>query len=206
MGYIVDRKREGTTIYPATDRIFYALQKTSFEKTRVVWLGLDPYADGCANGLCFETANWMIKPPSLVHIIKSIVGYDYTLEKNSYVSLETWPEQGILLLNRTLTVEEKASGSHTGLGWEDFTTSIIKHLAKRKTKCVFVLIGSANHQLKGLIEGENRGHFTICLEHPAYAQRQNRRWEYNDCYNKINTFLEQNNQKPIEWDTILLPF
>ncbi len=153
------------TVYPPGNKIFNAFEKCSFEDTKVVILGQDPYhGAGQANGLAFSVADGIKVPPSLVNIfkeVKSDIGTDIPKSGN----LERWAEQGVLLLNATLTVRATEAGSHQKKGWEQFTDAVIKKISEEKSNIVFMLWG-AYAQKKGAVIDTTK-HFVLNAPHPS---------------------------------------
>ncbi len=144
----VKEEYKNHTIYPPGRLIFNAFDKCSFEDTKVVIIGQDPYhGEGQANGLCFGVNDGVSIPASLRNIFKEI-NQDMGKPIPKSGNLERWAEQGVLLLNATLTVRAATPGSHQKKGWEDFTDAVIHHLAENKTGVVYLLWG-AYAQKKG---------------------------------------------------------
>jgi uracil-DNA glycosylase len=128
-------------IYPPGGQIFSAFNHTPFDQVKVVIIGQDPYhGKGQANGLCFSVSNNIPVPPSLVNIFKELQS-DLGIPIPKTGNLEKWADQGVLLLNATLTVRANQAGSHQGKGWERFTDAVIKLLSEKKTGLVFLLWG-----------------------------------------------------------------
>ena len=153
------------TVYPPGNKIFNAFEKCSFEDTKVVILGQDPYhGAGQANGLAFSVADGIKVPPSLVNIFKEVKS-DIGTEIPKSGNLERWAEQGVLLLNATLTVRATVAGSHQKKGWEQFTDAVIKKISEEKSNVVFMLWG-AYAQKKGAVIDVNR-HFVLNAPHPS---------------------------------------
>ena len=144
-------------VYPPPGRIFEAFNRTPFDKVKAVIIGQDPYHEpGQAQGLCFYVPPGMQAPPSLVNIAK---------ELGKMPDLLSWTDQGVLLLNATLTVEAHRAGSHQGKGWEVFTDAVIHALAERRENLVFILWGSYA-QRKGAFIDRSR-HCVIESAHPS---------------------------------------
>ncbi|MDE6397635.1 MAG: uracil-DNA glycosylase [Muribaculaceae bacterium] len=153
------------TVFPPGSRIFAAFDTCPWEQTRVVILGQDPYHDfGQANGLCFSVADGVMKPPSLVNILKEVESDTGTPVPESG-NLERWARQGVLLLNTSLTVEAHRAGSHRGQGWEIFTDAVIRKLSLEKDGIVFILWGSNAIQKRGLIDTSK--HLVLTSPHPS---------------------------------------
>lgn len=184
------------TIYPAAKNIFKAFELCSFDATRVVILGQDPYhGPNQANGLCFSVKDDVKPPPSLVNIFKEI---NADLGKNIPISgnLERWAKQGVLMLNATLTVQEANPGSHQNRGWELFTDAVIKNLSDIKKNLVFLLWG-AYAQKKGAIIDRDK-HYVLESAHPSPFSVY-RGFSGNKHFSKTNNFLVGKKLKIIEW-------
>src|SRR5262249_18530768 len=140
--FLVGEYSKGKKIYPKGEQYFAALNKTPFDKVRVVILGQDPYhGPGQAHGLSFSVPRGVPPPPSLMNIFKELhADLGLSIPKHGY--LEHWADQGVLLLNAVLTVENGRAASHQGKGWEQFTDAIIHKLAEEREGLVFVLWGS----------------------------------------------------------------
>ncbi len=184
------------TVFPPGKKIFSAFDHCDFNDLKVVIIGQDPYhGPRQANGLCFSVSDDITKPPSLVNIFKEIktdIGKDIPVSGN----LERWADQGVLLLNATLTVRANKPGSHQNKGWEIFTDAVIKTISDEKEKIVFLLWG-AYAQRKGEIIDENK-HFVLKSAHPS-PFAANRGFFGNKHFSKTNDYLLQNGQEPIEW-------
>ena len=140
--FLLQRKKQGAVIYPPGALIFNALDSTPFEQVKVVILGQDPYhGPRQAHGLCFSVQDGVQTPPSLVNIFKEIES-DLGVPCTSNGNLQHWAEQGVLLLNAVLTVEQGHAGSHQGKGWERFTDRIVAELNQHRNNLVFLLWGS----------------------------------------------------------------
>ena len=130
------------TIYPPGSLIFNAFDHCSFDSVKVVIVGQDPYhGPGQANGLCFSVADHIRHPPSLQNIFKEIQN-DLEIEIPTSGNLERWADQGVLLLNATLTVEARKAGSHQNKGWEEFTDEVLRVISNEKEHVVFLLWGA----------------------------------------------------------------
>lgn len=183
-------------VYPPGNLIFNAFEFCSFDQTKVVIIGQDPYhGKGQANGLCFSVNNGIPMPPSLVNIFKEIkadTGKDMPASGN----LERWAAQGVLLLNATLTVRANSPGSHQNKGWEQFTDEVIKVLSREKKSLVFLLWG-AYAQRKGEIIDRDR-HLVLTSAHPSPFSA-NRGFFGCRHFSKTNEYLRQNNLPEIDW-------
>ena len=180
------------TVYPPGNKIFNAFEKCSFEDTKVVILGQDPYhGAGQANGLAFSVADGIKVPPSLVNIfkeVKSDIGTDIPKSGN----LERWAEQGVLLLNATLTVRATEAGSHQKKGWEQFTDAVIKKISEGKNNVVFMLWG-AYAQKKGAVIDTTK-HLVLNAPHPSPLAQGFLGTKH---FSKANEYLQEKGLKEI---------
>lgn len=185
------------TIFPPMNDIFNALRYTSYENTRVVILGQDPYhGRGQAHGLCFSVKAGIQPPPSLQNIYKEIKT-DTGIENDlSYGELTSWAKQGVLLLNTVLTVREGSANSHKGMGWEIFTDRVISELNRKNSPVVFLLWG-ANARNKAMII-DNPIHIKLSCAHPSPLSAYN---GFFGCrhFSKTNEILIKSGQTPIDW-------
>jgi uracil-DNA glycosylase len=184
-------------IYPPGRLIFNAFDKCSFDDTRVVILGQDPYhGDGQANGLAFSVADGITKPPSLVNIFKEILD-DLGKPVPKSGNLERWAEQGVMLLNATLTVRAGQAGSHQNKGWETFTDAVIKLISDEKQHVVFMLWG-AYAQKKGAVIDRSK-HLVLTSKHPSPMAAQWGGWFGNKHFSQANEYLKGKGLEPVEW-------
>ncbi len=191
------KEYEEQTIYPPKEDIFNALRYSSYENTKVVIFGQDPYHEpNQAHGLCFSVNKGVQIPPSLVNIYKEIEN-DLGITPPDHGYLEKWAKQGVLLLNNVLTVRKGQANSHRGKGWEEFTDSVARHLNERKTPMVFILWGSNARSKETLIT--NKNHMIIAGPHPSPLSAY-RGFFGGGYFSKANRFLEITGQKPIDWD------
>ncbi|MBA4849907.1 uracil-DNA glycosylase [Emticicia sp. BO119] len=183
--------------YPPGKLIFNAFDKCSFEDTRVVILGQDPYhGAGQANGLCFSVNDGIPSPPSLINIFKEIHD-DLGKPIPKTGNLERWAKQGVLLLNATLTVRAGQAGSHQGKGWEQFTDAVIECLNDEKDSIVFLLWGKYA-QVKGKII-DDRKHFVLRAKHPSPMAANYGGWFGNKHFSQANNYLKSRGLEPIDW-------
>jgi uracil-DNA glycosylase len=185
-----------TTVYPPGKLIFNAFKHCPFDKVKVVILGQDPYhGPGQANGLAFSVADGITKPPSLQNIFKEVktdVGNPIPDSGN----LERWADQGVLLLNATLTVRAHAAGSHQKKGWEEFTDAVIQKLSEQKEHLVFMLWG-AYAQKKGAII-DTKKHLILKAAHPSpFAADKGFFGQHH--FSQANSYLKKHGETPIEW-------
>ncbi|OMF22738.1 uracil-DNA glycosylase [Paenibacillus sp. FSL H8-0548] len=193
---MLEEKYETLTVYPDKSNIFNALHYTSYEQTKVVILGQDPYhGPQQAHGLSFSVQPGIKVPPSLKNIYKELEA-DIGAQMPDHGSLEAWAHQGVLLLNTVLTVEKSRPGSHQGIGWERFTDAIIAALNERDKPVVFMLWGKHAEAKAAAINTDK--HFIISSPHPSpFAARKG--FFGSRPFSRANEFLEEIGSKPIDW-------
>ncbi|MCR9251113.1 MAG: uracil-DNA glycosylase [bacterium] len=183
-------------VYPPGKQIFSAFDHCSFDSVKVVIIGQDPYhGPGQANGLCFSVAEGVRMPPSLVNIFKEIKD-DIGSEIPPHGSLERWADQGVLLLNATLTVRAATAGSHQGKGWEQFTDAVIQKVSEAKENVVFLLWG-AYAQRKGEIIDRTRHHVLESAHPSPFAAH--RGFFGNKHFSRTNEYLKKQGLELIDW-------
>ena len=183
-------------IFPPASLIFNAFDQCSFDNVKVVILGQDPYhGDGQAHGLCFSVNDGVAFPPSLINIFKEI---ERDLSKPSPTSgnLIRWAQQGVLLLNATLTVQAHMAGSHQNKGWEAFTDSVIHKLASEKEHLVFMLWGSYAQKKGEFIDSKK--HLVLKSVHPSPLSAY-RGFIGNNHFSLANKYLKETGQHEIIW-------
>ena len=184
------------TVFPPPKLIFNAFQRCPFEKVKVVILGQDPYhGSGQAHGLSFSVPEDVKIPPSLKNIYKEISA-DIGTEIPKSGNLERWTEQGVLLLNSTLTVNKGQAGSHQGWGWEQFTDAVIQKISDEKKHCVFLLWGNyAKEKGKNI---DTKKHLVLTASHPSPFSAYN---GFFGCmhFSKTNEYLNEHGLEPIQW-------
>ena len=164
MNYI-EEEYQNKVIYPKQELIFNALNKTPLSDVKVVIIGQDPYhTPGFANGLAFSVNDGVSIPKSLVNIFKEI-NLELGINIPKTGNLSNWAQNGVLLLNRILTVEKGKPLSHKGIGWETFTTNVLKLLNKQKQKIVFLLFGKSAEEVKVYLNTPN--HLVLITSHPS---------------------------------------
>lgn len=184
-------------IYPKKDEIFKAFSLSSYEKTKVIILGQDPYYNpDQAEGLAFSVRDGQKLPPSLKNIYKELEN-DLGIKSAESGSLVKWAKQGVLLLNTVLTVEEKNPNSHKNLGWQIFTDKVIKLLDDQSKPCVFILWGNNAKEKEKLIN--NPIHYIIKSSHPSPLSAR-RGFFGSKPFSKTNDFLKKSNLQEIEWN------
>ncbi len=183
-------------IYPPGKFIFNAFDQCPFDRVKVVILGQDPYHEpGQAHGLCFSVNDGVPFPPSLINIFKEIET-DLGIAIPQTGNLLRWAQQGVLLLNATLTVSAHSAGSHQNKGWETFTDAVIHRIAEEKNHVVFILWG-AYAQRKGDFIDPSK-HLVLKSPHPSPLSAH-RGFFGNKHFSKANSYLTQTGQTPIEW-------
>lgn len=183
------------TIFPPKQLVFSAFA-TDLNEVKVVILGQDPYhTPGAAEGLAFSVPRSQPIPPSLINIYKEIDS-DIGRHTNTSGSLRSWQKQGVLLLNTVLTVEAHKPKSHSGKGWEIFTTEVIKYLNDTRPHLVFILWGRDARNKKSLIDSNK--HLILESPHPSPLSAH-AGFFGNHHFSKTNEFLKSNNLKEIVW-------
>ncbi len=186
-------------VYPPMNDIFNALKYTSYENTRVVILGQDPYhGAGQAHGLCFSVKEGTPHPPSLQNIFKELKA-ELGIESPESGELVGLARQGVLLLNTTLTVREAAPQSHKGRGWEIFTDRVISLINEKSTPVVFMLWGGNARAKKALIT--NKRHLILECAHPSPLSAWNGFFGC-DHFIRANEFLASVGEETIDWSRI----
>lgn len=186
---------EKKVIFPPKNLVFSAFT-TDLNEVKVVILGQDPYhTPGAAEGLAFSVPTSQPIPPSLINIYKEIDA-DIGSHKNSSGSLRVWQKQGVLLLNTVLTVEAHHPKSHSGKGWETFTTAVISYLNHEREGIVFMLWGRDARNKKSLIDSSK--HLILEAAHPSPLSAYN---GFFGCkhFSKCNEYLKKHGKKPIDW-------
>lgn len=192
----VKSEYQAHTVYPPGKEIFRAFDECDFANVKVVILGQDPYhGPGQANGLCFSVHEGVRVPPSLVNIFKEIKA-DLGKPVPASGELERWAEQGVLLLNATLTVRAASPGSHQNKGWETFTDAVIKKISDEKQHVVFLLWG-AYAQKKGEVIDRAK-HLVLMSAHPSPFSADR---GFFGCkhFSKANAYLKSKGLKEIDW-------
>lgn len=189
-------EREKYKIYPPGSLIFNAFNRTPFKDVRVVLIGQDPYhGHGQAHGLCFSVAHGIKPPPSLVNIFKEI-NNDLGFPVPPHGNLEKWADQGVLLLNATLTVRSNQAGSHQKKGWETFTDAAIKSLSEKRVGLIFILWGRYAQAKEELIDVQK--HYILKAAHPSPFSAHN---GFFGCkhFSKTNDILKRHGIPEIDW-------
>ncbi len=183
--------------FPKGKEIFAAFNHCNFDDVKVVIIGQDPYhGENQANGLCFSVHDGIPHPPSLINIFKEIetdLGKPYPQSGN----LEHWADQGVLLLNATLTVRAHQAGSHQNKGWEKFTDAAIQYLSEQKENLVFLLWGGYAKKKGAKIDSTK--HKILSSGHPSPLSANRGYWFGNKHFSKTNTYLKSVGKKEISW-------
>jgi uracil-DNA glycosylase len=186
-------------IYPRMSEVFSAFNKTPFEKVKVVIIGQDPYhGEGQAHGMCFSVMPGVKTPPSLANIYKELKE-DIGCKIPNHGFLESWAEQGVLLLNNVLTVEHGKAGSHHKKGWEQFTDKVIEVLNEKKENLVFILWGSPAQKKAAKVDTDK--HYILKSVHPSPLSAY-RGFFGTKHFSKTNTFLNNKGLKEIDWSLL----
>ena len=194
--FLKTEKMAGKTIYPPGQLIFNAFNTTPFDKVKAVLLGQDPYhGRGQAHGLCFSVQPGITPPPSLVNIYKELKA-DLGIPIPDHGTLTKWAEQGVLLLNASLTVRAAEPMSHAQIGWAEFTDSVIKKVSDQKENVVFILWGKFAQEKQVLIDETK--HLVLKAAHPSPYSANN---GFFGCrhFSKTNDYLVKNGIDPIDW-------
>ncbi len=193
----VKAEYQDNVCYPKGSLIFSALNNCVFDKVKLVILGQDPYHNpNQANGLAFSVPENITHPPSLVNIFKEIQ-QDLNTGYPSSGDLMNWVNQGVLLLNSTLTVRKNSPGSHQNKGWEDFTDEIINMISLKKKNIVFLLWGNYAKKKSKLID-QNK-HLILRSGHPSPLSANRGYWFGNKHFSKANQYFKENNIVEIKW-------
>lgn len=183
-------------IFPPGNKIFAAFDSCPYEDVKVVIIGQDPYHGyGQANGLSFSVAPGVKMPPSLVNIFQE-VSSDTGAPMPTNGDLSRWANQGVLLLNSSLTVREGEAASHAGIGWEDFTDAVVEKLNKEKENLVFILWGS--HAIKKGEKIDRNKHLVLTSPHPSPLSAH-RGFFGNHHFSKANAYLKDHGKQEIIW-------
>lgn len=196
VAFLKTEKAQGKIIYPPGSLIFNAFDKTPFEKIKVVILGQDPYhGPGQAHGLCFSVPDGVPFPPSLVNIFKELnTDIGMPIPKNG--NLTKWAEQGVFLLNASLTVRAGEPMSHSKIGWAEFTDTVIKIISTNKKGVVFILWGRFAQEKQVLIDETK--HHVLKAAHPSPLSANS---GFFGCrhFSKANQYLVKEGIDPIDW-------
>lgn len=194
--FVRNEYMSGKTIYPEPKNIFNAFNLCPFDKVRVVIIGQDPYHEpGQAHGLCFSVQNGIDLPPSLVNIYKEIES-DIGHKSITNGDLTAWANQGVLLLNSTLTVRAHAAASHSGHGWEQFTDAVIRAVAQNRKNIVYMLWGSFAQKKADFVDDTQN--LVLKSAHPSPLSAY-RGFFGNHHFSRANEYLVEKGFEPINW-------
>jgi uracil-DNA glycosylase len=192
----VAAERTRAKVYPAHEDVFAALHLTPYAETRVLILGQDPYhGPGQAHGLCFSVRRGVPAPPSLVNILQELHD-DLGCAIPEHGCLDSWARNGVLLLNAVLTVRSHAAASHAGKGWETFTDEVIRTVAAKEHRVVFILWGNYARKKKALIDTSR--HVVIESAHPSPLSARNGFFGSRP-FSRANAALEEAGLPPVDW-------
>lgn len=203
-------REEEEEFFPKENLFFRALELCSVSQTKVVILGQDPYPQPYAHGLAFSVCSDRTEikklPGSLINIYEELKR-DLRIEPAIHGNLESWAEQGVLLLNSLLSVRvnSKESGSHSGVGWEYLTDEIIKKLSESKENLVFMLWGKDYASKKEKLIADNRNHLILTASHPSPISVNGKYDTFKDCkhFSKANKFLKEKGLGEINWASVV---
>jgi uracil-DNA glycosylase len=194
--HIKTEKTQGKTVYPPGSQIFNAFAKTPIDQVKVVIIGQDPYhGPGQAHGLCFSVPDGVAQPPSLINIFKEIQS-DLGVLPPRHGNLQHWAEQGVMLLNASLTVRANEPMSHSKIGWAEFTDTVIRKISDERKHVVFLLWGKFAREKKTLIDQSK--HLVLEAAHPSPLSANN---GFFGCkhFSRTNEYLAANGIDPIDW-------
>ena len=194
--HLKTEKSQNKTIYPPGQQIFNAFNTTPIDIVKVVILGQDPYhGPGQAHGLCFSVQNGVPPPPSLINIFKEL-HEDVGAPIPNHGNLTNWAEQGVFLLNASLTVRAGEPMSHSKIGWAEFTDTVIKKISEEKKHVVFLLWGKFAQEKRVLIDESK--HLILRAAHPSPLSAHA---GFFGCkhFSKVNEWLIKNGIDPIDW-------
>lgn len=197
MAFVQSQRDAGISIFPPHSEVFNAFALTPAENVKVVILGQDPYhGSGQAHGLCFSVRDGIKVPPSLANIYKELISDIEGLSMPRNGNLTHWAEQGVLLLNTVLTVEEANAHSHKGKGWETFTDKVIMQISEHMEDVIFLLWGKPAQQKSTLINADKHHIFTSVHPSPLSAYRG-----FLGCkhFSQTNSLLKKLGKEAINW-------
>lgn len=195
----IAKERKKGAVYPPQDKVFAAFDFVPYDKVKVVIMGQDPYhGPNQAHGLSFSVLKGVKPPPSLKNIFKEMEA-DLGIPPSNHGCLTKWANQGVLLLNASLTVAQGKPQSHSGLGWETFTDAVIEALVARRHPVIFVLWGKvAQKKCQKILGQTTERHFVFKSSHPSPFSAHE---SFLGCrhFSKINDVLKQIGKEPIDW-------
>eukprot|EP00189_Rhodosorus_marinus_P011850 CAMPEP_0184737640 /NCGR_PEP_ID=MMETSP0315-20130426/422_1 /TAXON_ID=101924 /ORGANISM="Rhodosorus marinus, Strain UTEX LB 2760" /LENGTH=305 /DNA_ID=CAMNT_0027204939 /DNA_START=324 /DNA_END=1241 /DNA_ORIENTATION=- len=195
----VSQQRKTKNVFPPEANVFNAFGAAKFDDVKVVIIGQDPYhGDGQAHGLCFSVQRGVARPPSLLNIFKELQKDIPGFAIPKHGSLQSWADQGVLLLNSVLTVEAYKAGSHANKGWEKFTDEVISQISSRKKNVVFLLWGRyAENKGKRI---DRKKHHVLVASHPSPLAVSRGGWFGCKHFSKANELLKKSGLSPVQWN------
>jgi uracil-DNA glycosylase len=198
--FLLQQKQNGVQIFPKNKDIFNAFELTPFDKVKVVLLGQDPYhGKDQAHGLSFSVQKGIAIPPSLKNIYKELETDICRFKTPAHGNLNYWAQQGVLLLNATLTVAENSPSSHQKAGWENFTNQVIQTLSDQKENLVFILWGKFAQAKSALIDEQK--HLVIKSPHPSPFSAHSGFFGSKP-FSKTNDYLMEKGLEEIDWQLV----
>ena len=196
--HLYKERERGCKIEPVNKDYFKALKLTEWKDIKVVIIDKEPHITGQADGLAISCNEESLSVPlTTLNILNAIEESVYDGFKLQDWDLTRLAEQGVLLLNKSLSVEKNKSGSHKSIGWEKFIQALLLSLEAKENTVIYLLLGKEVVNLKQYINSKKA--IIIELEHPSITFYEKRKWVYNDCFNQINKILLETNQKEIKW-------
>jgi len=193
--FVADERRRHQ-VFPPHDEVFAALHRTPYAAVKVLILGQDPYhGAGQAHGLCFSVRRGVGIPPSLQNIYRELHD-DLGIEPPHHGCLDAWADQGVLLLNATLTVRAHQAASHQKKGWETFTDAVIRAVDEKEERVVFLLWGASARRKKALVDTSR--HVVIESAHPSPLSAHNGFFGSRP-FSRTNAALEEAGREPVDW-------
>ncbi len=196
LSFLIEEKKRGKQIYPPQAELFAAFKETAYDQVKVVLLGQDPYhGPGQAHGLSFSVNIGIKPPPSLLNIFQELKD-DLNIPFPKHGCLKKWANQGVLLLNTSLSVEQSKPQSHAHIGWSQFTDTVISKLNDHPHALVFLLWGAHAKSKRTLID--EKKHLVLLASHPSPFSASH---GFLGCrhFSKANKFLEEKGRGPIDW-------
>jgi uracil-DNA glycosylase len=193
--FVADARTKGP-VYPPEGDVFNALKRTSLARVKVVILGQDPYhGAGEAHGLSFSVPRGVKVPPSLRNLYKELQS-DLGIAPPAHGNLEHWADEGVLLLNTVLTVEEDKPGSHRGQGWEQVTGAVLQEINEKRDRVVFILLGKDAQKKAAIIDTSK--HIVLSAPHPSPLSAST---GFFGCklFSRVNDALQTAGRGPIDW-------
>eukprot|EP00035_Acanthoeca_spectabilis_P018065 m.382334 g.382334 ORF g.382334 m.382334 type:complete len:255 (-) comp16718_c0_seq66:580-1344(-) len=204
MDFLRQEKKRNQTVYPPADRVYSWSDACPLEDVKVVIVGQDPYHGGQAHGLSFSVRREVSLPPTLRNMYRELSTDVPGFVPPEHGCLQSWSDQGVLLLNSVLTVRAKAANSHKNRGWEEFTDAVIRAVDQHCPNVVFMLWGNYAKTKGAKINKQNRQHLILSGKHPSPLENPAKNGFFG-CkhFSKANEFLVENGRQPIDWNSIM---